>query len=121
MPRKPAETGEGRLGTLLALALLGIGIYVGAKIVPVRIAAFELADYVDRECRYAAVKGSDEEIVRRILDKARELEIPLEKKNLQVTRTHSEMIISYDYVQPVDFKVTTYHYRVSHKYRAPLF
>lgn len=116
-----SERGQGRIGTVIALALLGIGIYVGAKIIPVRIAAFEFRDFVDQECRYAAVKGSDQEIARRILEKARDLEIPLDKKDLRVARTRSEMIVSYSYVQPIDFKVTTYNYRFEHKYRAPLF
>ncbi len=116
-----SERGQGRIGTVIALALLGVGVYVGAKIIPVRIAAFEFKDFVDQECRYAAVKGSDEEIARRIMEKAKELEIPLGRKDLHVTRTRSEMIVSYSYVQPIDFKVTTYNYRFEHKYRAPLF
>lgn len=121
MRSKRSERGQGRIGTVIALALLGIGVYIGAKIIPVRIAAFEFEDFVEQECRYAAVKGSDEEIARRIMEKARDLEIPLDKKNLRVTRTRSEMIVAYSYVQPIDFKVTTYNYRFEHKYRTPLF
>ncbi len=116
-----SERGQGRIGTIVALGLLGIGIYVGAKIIPVRINAYEFRDFVEQECRYAAVKGSDEEITRRILEKAKELEIPLQKKELRVGRTRSEMVVSYRYVQPIDFKVTTYNYSFEHKYRAPLF
>ena len=58
---------------------------------------------------------------KRILQKAAELEIPLKKQDLNVSRTESTMIITASYEQPIDLKVTTYVYRFSATEKAPLF
>ena len=116
-----SQRGEGRLGLLVSLALLGIGIFVGVKIIPVRIAAYEFSDFLQQECRYAAVRTQDEQVVKRIFDKALELEIPLKKKDLKLQRTANEMMITATYEQPIDLKVTVYVYRFHQKERAPLF
>ena len=67
------------------------------------------------------VRHDDAKATKRILDRARDLEIPLNPKNLTLTRTTAEMIISASYEQPIDFKVTTYLYKFDAKERAPLF
>ena len=92
--RSDGQRGEGRIGLLLSLAVLGVGIFLGVKIIPVRIAAYEFSDFLQQECRYAAVRTVDEKVRQRILDKALELEIPLQKKNLTVQRTANEMMIT---------------------------
>jgi hypothetical protein len=43
MNNRARERGEGRIGLLLALALLGTGIFVCVKIIPVRVNAYEFA------------------------------------------------------------------------------
>jgi hypothetical protein len=109
------------LGLLVAIAVVGIAIFLGVKIIPVRVNAYQFRDFLDEECRFAAVRGSDAEVAKRIVEKARELEIPLEKKRLTLERTRNEMIIACSYEQPIDLKLTTYVYKFDHKYRAPLF
>jgi hypothetical protein len=115
------ERGEGRLGLLIALALLGSGIFLGIKIIPVRVNAYEFRDFIQEECRFAATRNHDDEIRKRIFDKAKELRLPLDKKNLKMERTTREMIISAKYEQTIDLKVTKYVYRFDHEERAPLF
>ena len=63
----------------------------------------------------------DEEIFKRVFDKAQDLRLPLEKKNLHMERTTHEMIISAKYEQTIDFKITKYVYKFDHEERAPLF
>jgi predicted small metal-binding protein len=121
MTDRHGERGEGRLGFLISLALLGIGIFVGAKIIPVRVNAYEFRDFIQEECRFAATRNRDEEIMKRVLDKAHDLHLPLEKKNLRMQRTTHEMIISAKYEQTIDLKVTKYVYKFNHEERAPLF
>jgi len=118
---RDSQRGEGRVGLLIALVILGTAIFVGVKIIPVRVTAYEFKDFIQQECRWAAVRQADEEVERRILSKAQELEIPLDKKNLKIKRTKSEMIISCSYQQPIDLKLPTYVYTFDHKERAPLF
>jgi len=121
MNARTKERGEGRIGLLIALALLGMGIFFGAKIIPVRVNAYEFRDFIQEECRFAATRNHDEEIYKRIFAKAKELRLPLEKKNLTLERTMREMIITAKYEQTIDLKVTKYVYKFDHEERAPLF
>jgi hypothetical protein len=115
------ESGEGRIGLFISLALLGAGIFLAVKIIPVRVNAYEFRDFIQEECRFAATRSHDEEIYKRILAKAQDLRLPLDKKNLHMERTMHEMVISASYEQVVDLKVTKYVYKFDHEERAPLF
>jgi hypothetical protein len=119
--RRRGERGEGRIGLLVALVLLAIGIFLGVKIIPVRVSAYQFSDFIQQECRFAAVRNQDEEVAKRILDKAAEMEIPLKKKDLKIERTANEMIVTASYEQPIDLKVTVYNYRFFQREKAPLF
>jgi hypothetical protein len=121
MRDRSAERGDGRIGFLLSLALLGVAIFIGVKIIPVRINAYEFRDFIQEECRFAATRNKDSQIYQRIVDKAEELKLPLDKKNVHMKRTRTEMVISASYEQPIDLKFTTYVYKFSHEERAPLF
>ena len=118
---RAAERGEGRIGFLISLVLLGVGIFVGVKVIPVRVNAYEFRDFIQQECRFAATRNHDEEIYKRIFDKARELRLPLDKKNLRMERTAHEMIIAAKYQQTIDLKFTKYVYKFDHEEHAPLF
>ncbi len=115
------QRGEGRIGLLIALIVVGAAIFVGAKVIPVRINAYEFRDVLRQECRMGAVRTDDAAMKRRILQQAKALEIPLKKKNLRIRRTASEMIVSATYEQPINLKVTTYVYKFSAQERAPVF
>jgi hypothetical protein len=121
MSDRQRERGDGRVGFMLSLALLGAGIFLGVKFIPVRVNAYEFRDFIQEECRFAATRANDKEIYTRIFDKAMELRLPLQKKNLRMERTAHEMIISAKYEQTIDLKVTKYVYKFDHEERAPLF
>jgi len=121
MNERTSERGDGRIGFLISLVLLGVGGFVVAKVVPVRVNAYEFRDFIQEECRFAATRNHDEEIYKRIFDKAKELKLPLEKKNLHMERTMREMVISAKYDQTIDLKFTQYVYKFDHEERAPLF
>ena len=121
MQRRQSERGEGKVGLLIALLVVAVAAFIGIKIVPVRVDAYEFRDALREEARYGAVRHNDRAVAERIMNKARELEIPLLAKNLKVSRTHNEMVITATYEQVIDFKVKTYTYRFNAKERAPLF
>src|SRR5262245_39091927 len=77
-----AQRGEGKVGFLIALAMVGVAVFLGLKIIPVRVAAYEFHDTLREECRMAAVHEHDADVAKRIMEKAQALEIPLERKNL---------------------------------------
>ena len=116
-----SERGEGRIGLIVALALLGAGIFLGVKIIPVRVNAYEFRDFIQEECRFAATRHNDAEIYKRIVDKAKSLDIPLEKKNLRLERSGREMVITAKFEQTIDLKFTKYVFKFDQTERAPLF
>src|SRR5258706_14536218 len=115
MRDRTSERGDGRIGFIISLALLGTGIFVGVKIIPVRVNAYEFRDFIQEECRFAATRNHDQEIYNRIFDKAKELRLPLDKKNLVLERTNREMIITAKYEETIDLKVTKYIYKSTHE------
>ena len=115
------ERGEGRIGFLITVIIAAVLIFVGAKVIPVRVTAYEFRDVLREEARYGAVRDSDAKVAKRIMQKAEELNIPLKQDGLSVQRTHSQMVISAKYEQPIDLKVTTYVYRFDATEKAPLF
>ena len=121
MVDRNGQRGEGKIGFLIAIIVIGIAVFLGAKIIPVRVTAYEFRDVLREETRYAAVRHNDEAVVKRIMKKAKELEVPLSPKNLRVHRTTGEMIVSASYEQTIDLKVTKYVYKFSATERAPLF
>ena len=106
---------------MITLIVVAVVIFLGVKVIPVRVAAYEFRDVLREEARYGAVRNSDAIVKKRILEKAAELEIPLDQKNLKVSRTPSSMVISATYEHPIDLKVTTYVYKFSETEKAPLF
>ena len=121
MNDRTAERGDGRIGFLISLALLGAGIFVGVKVIPVRVNAYEFRDFIQEECRFAATREKDAEIFKRVFDKAQDLKLPITKKDIRLERTTHEMIISAKYEQTIDLKFTKYVYKFDHEEHAPLF
>lgn len=119
--RTNGERGEGRVGLLIAVVLVAIAIFLGVKYIPVRVNAYEFRDFVEEECRFAAVRKSDDEVRKRILQKAEELDIPLDPKKLSLERRAGEMVIRASYEKPIDLTVTTYVFKFDVNERAPLF
>ena len=119
---KNGQRGEGRVGFIVALVIVMVGLFVGIKVIPVRINAYQLDDTLREEARFASVnRNSDEEIKIRILEHAHILNIPLEAKNVTIERIRKEVIVTARFVQPIDLKVTTYNFRFEGVQRAPVF
>ena len=115
------ERGEGRVSFVITLAVMGIAAYLAVKIVPVRIDAYEFRDVLRDEARQAVVIKDDREIARRILKTAKEMELPLDRKNLSIRRGSREIVIRATYEKQIDLAVTTYTYRFDAESRSPLF
>ena len=109
--RKRTQRGEGRVGFLIALIVVGAAIFVGMKVIPVRITAYEFRDVLREEARYAAVRHNDATVVEAHPGEGRRSRHPAEQEEPEVKRTTGEMIIRASYEQPIDLKVTTYVYQ----------
>jgi hypothetical protein len=93
------ERGEGRLGVVIWLLIMAAGIFVAVRTIPKRMAVLELHDYADSQVQHAGTmsKIKTDEVIKTILDKAKELEIPLEKKDLDLD------------IRPNDLRMTMKH------------
>ena len=121
MKRYVGERGEGRMGTLFALALVAVMIYLGFKVVPVMINSYSFKDFIEEEARFAAVRRDDEEIRTRVFNKARELELPITKEMIHTERTNARFDIAVSYSVPIVTPVFTYQYKRDEKVSSPLF
>ena len=108
------------MSLIVSLAVIGFVIFVGVKVIPVRVNAYEFRDFVRNQARFAS-QAENSAIRKSISDKAQELGIPLDKKNLKVSRSTNEVHISASFEQPIDLKLTTYIYKFTADEKAPLF
>jgi hypothetical protein len=118
---RESERGEGRLGTIFGLTVLAVTVYLGFKVLPVMINAYAFRDYIEQETRFAALRNKDEEVVKRVLRKAEELELPINRKNVTVNRTQSHFDLKVAYTIPIETPVYTYNWVFNEESNAPLF
>ena len=116
------ERGEGRLGTLFGILVLATFVYLGVKLVPVMISVYEFRDSIEEESRFAALPRHDDQLIKRnILQKARELDLPVGSKDVQVSRTSGRIDIVVKYSVPIETPVYTYNWALDESLSAPLF
>jgi len=121
MRRAQSERGEGRFGTLFALTLLAVMIYLGVKVVPVMVNTYAFKDFIEEEARFAAVRRDDDEIRTRVWQKARELDLPIELKQILTERSNTRFDIAVRYSIPIVTPVYTYVWELDEKVSSPLF
>jgi hypothetical protein len=100
------QRGEGRLKTVLFLAIFASAIFVGFKTLPAYVAEYQLADKMQETARFAVVQRQSEEQVRETIFKViQDLNIPCKKEDIKVTTSSSGVTIAVDYRVPVDLIV----------------
>ncbi len=112
--------GEGRLGCILWLLTAGIGVLIAVKAIPVKLTDVEFADYIEEQAQFSG-RATGETLKKRILKKAKELEIPLEQKNLKVEKTSRRVRIQCNYTVTLDFGVYQYVWKFEHDLDRPIF
>ncbi len=85
MMRRQLRTGEGRLGCFLWLTALGLLILVCWKAVPIKIHGAELYDYMEEQAMFAG-RVSPAQLEKRILKRAKELDLPVKPNDIKVER-----------------------------------
>ena len=120
MARRRRERGEGRMGCLFGLVILLIGILIAYKMIPVKVKAADMRDVVQKEAR-AAGQHSDKMIAETILARAKQLELPVDKENIEVRRTSGEIIVDVKYTVPIVFPGYTFNWDFHHHAQNPIF
>jgi len=120
-PVRRSERGEGQFGTVVGLCVLLIAIYLGFKIIPVMVDAYSFRDFIEQEARFAALKKKDDTVRDRVLRKAQELELPVNAKSIEISRSATHFDIKVKYTVPIETPIYTYDWVFDEKSRAPLF
>lgn len=121
MRRRIAERGEGNLGCILWLLVLGLAVMISVKAIPVKIASAEMYDYMDELARSAGVNTTAENVKKAILQRAADLKLPLDKDKVTVVRNGDRLRMRVEYTVPVEFPGYTYHWRFVHELDRPIF
>ena len=101
--RRRCEQGEGKLKTVITLAIVVLAIYSAVKIVPIYVSEYELSDKMQEQARYAVVNRYTEDQIRdNIFKVIQDLDIPAKRESIKVVSTNSIVRISLEYTVPVD-------------------
>jgi hypothetical protein len=114
------EAGEGNLGCIVGLVLLVIAVVVAYKIIPVKANMADLRQVCVDEAKSAGQHG-DSLIMKRILEKAEDLRLPVTEDNVQISRAANTITIDVDYTVPVQFPGYTYQYHEHNHVENPIF
>ncbi len=100
------ERGGGRLGVFIWIVIMALAIFVATKTIPRRIAVLEFHDYCDEQTQYAAASSrvGEEQVRNNVMQKARELEIPIESKKLKFEAFKNEVKLHLSHEVEVDLK-----------------
>ena len=108
LTRRSLQRGEGNIGCIIWSLVLVIVVMVAWKMVPIKVATAEFHDFMDDQARVAGNFRSPEPIRKAILNKARELDLPVDPKALKVDLTRERIKMQVEYTIPVEFPGFTY-------------
>jgi len=85
MKRFWSTRGEVKMGTILSLAVLAFAVYEGIQFVPVLFSQYSFKDAVVEEAKFSRAKSADT-VRNNLMDKAAELDLPIERQMITVDR-----------------------------------
>ncbi|MEJ2368827.1 MAG: hypothetical protein P8Z49_10900 [Acidobacteriota bacterium] len=106
------ERGDGRLSLIVFLLILAGLIYFLVKWVPPRINAYQFRDYMstwNTDPDFVMKHKNSEQIKEALLQKAKELNLPITAKDLSVSRNSDTVYIKANFTVPIDLKVYTFN------------
>ena len=109
MRRTRGIRGGANVGCIIWLVILGLVGYVLYKVVPVKIASSEFYDTMQEQAGFGSIKDP-KFIEYEILKKAEELQLPIKKENLKITKASQSIKIEAHYEITIDFFGGTYKY-----------
>jgi hypothetical protein len=88
------------------LSLLALAFYAGTQYVPAYFHAIQFNDLVKQEVKFALPsKRTPEEIRTRIVEYARDLEIPVTSRDIRIFKRGPAFEVECDYLIPIDLRV----------------
>jgi hypothetical protein len=120
MARVRAQAGEGRIGCIFWLLVLAAVIVVAWEWVPVRINTAEFADYMDEQAKFAQ-NASPAVLKRRLIERARALELPIEPDDCTVEKPGDRIRMRCVYEIELEYPGYTYVWKFDEQIDEPLF
>jgi hypothetical protein len=103
------QAGDSKIGCILWALLLAIGVLIAWKAIPVKIASSELYDYMVEQAKWAGGAPADV-IQRRVYNKAIELGLPVDIKNVKVEKPGDNVKMRAVFTVPLEFPGYTYEW-----------
>lgn len=119
--RRSSERGEGNLGCVIWTVVLIVGVLIAWKAIPVKVASAELYDHLDELARFAAARDSEETLKKKILARATELGLPVDKENVTVSKANDRIRMKVSYMVLLEFPGYTYEWNIDHELDRPIF
>ncbi|HVS01747.1 MAG TPA: hypothetical protein VMT16_03180 [Thermoanaerobaculia bacterium] len=120
MARIRRQSGEGKLGCIFWLLLLAAASLVAYKMIPVKVQSAQLHDFMVEQARFSYSRGAGQ-IKKSILQRARELDLPLTDKQLRVRKDRGHIRMEAQYTVPIEFPGYTYEWEFQHQVDRPIF
>jgi hypothetical protein len=111
--RRRGESGNGRIGCILWALGLAVVVLICWKAVPVKIASAELYDFMEEQAKFSGL--SQEAMKKGILLRARELDLPVQEKQVSVERFGDRIRMRVTYTVPLEFPGYTYYWNFNHE------
>ena len=118
------ERGEGRIGLIIALLIASAAVYVGVKIIPLKVALFTLSDKVEQKLQRSSWRSyevAQAETIGFVKEQAAATGYPVD--TLKVTMpppVGGQMLVVVDWQIPLDLAVTSYTWNFHLEKRAPM-
>jgi hypothetical protein len=120
MRRRQGEAGDGKLGCILWVLLLLVGLLIAWKAIPVKIASSELYDFMVEQAKWAGQTDA-ETIEKRIFAKATELNIPVDRRRVEAVKAGGKLRMRATYTVPLEFPGYTYNWEFDLQVERPIF
>lgn len=115
------QAGQGKIGCFLWIVALAIASLAAYKMIPVRIQSAELYDFMDEQAKWASNRPADA-IKKTIVDRAKELGIPIDPDKVKVEKLSGDRIrMEARYTVPVEFPGYTYNWEFHHQIDRQIF
>ena len=120
--RRRSQKGDSKIGCLFWLVVVAFAGYVLWQVVPAKVQSVELKNFMVHESERTRKGDKALEILRRrVIERAEELEIPLDPGNLMVKQTARKTSIECSYSVPINLIFTDWNWDIKLTTETPLF
>jgi len=100
---RAAERGASRLKAIIYIAILGVLIFAGIKVIPILLNGYEFEDSMKTTARFASVnRQTPDDIRKALMQEAAKDDVPIKADDLHITSEAGNIRIEGSYTVTVD-------------------